>query len=163
MRFRDSAAADLEIVATWVRTQRECELWAGPRVKFPLDVGVLRDQFDLEKAVSVSGLDERGLAAFGQLLAKSPQRLHLARVIVRPDARGCGAGRSLLGELLLRAAVAPQARVSLYVNRTNEAAIALYESLGFRHAARPVEDPPSATSWYMEREAPRSSVRAERE
>jgi ribosomal protein S18 acetylase RimI-like enzyme len=161
MRFRDSTAADLEIVATWVHDQRECELWAGPHLRFPLDIGALRDQFCLEKAESVSGLDAHGLVAFGQLLAKSPQRLHLARVIVRPDARGGGVGRSLLAELLLRAAVVPQARVSLYVNRANEAAIALYESLGFRSAARPAEDPPSATSRYMERQAPRSSARTE--
>jgi GrpB-like predicted nucleotidyltransferase (UPF0157 family) len=71
------------------------------------------------------------------------------RVIVKPSARREGLGRALVCELLRRAE-GRYARVSLNVNRGNPAAIALYESLGFRRADRPTGDLPSPGSWYME-------------
>lgn len=153
MRFRASTPADLRVVSSWVRTQRECDLWAGPGLDFPLDTNALPQLLGLGRTESVSLLDGHGLVAFGQLIAKSSERAHVARVIVRPDSRGRGMGRALLDELVHRAALQRVARVSLYVNRTNDAAIGLYQSLGFRLAERPADDPPSRTSWYMEREA----------
>ena len=105
----------------------------------------------METAESVSMLDAQGLVAFGQLIDKTPQRAHVARLIVRPDARGRGCGRAMLGELLRRAERHGYACVSLYVNRANDVAMALYESLGFRLAEAPAQDAPSSQSWYMER------------
>jgi GrpB-like predicted nucleotidyltransferase (UPF0157 family)/ribosomal protein S18 acetylase RimI-like enzyme len=149
MLFRRGTSADLEAVASWVRTRRECELWAGARFDFPRDLGALASQLGIDTADSVCVLDERELTAFGQLFPKSPERVHLMRVIVKPSARRRGFGRALVCELLRRAE-GRYARVSLNVNRGNPAAIALYESLGFRRADRPTGDLPSPGSWYME-------------
>jgi GrpB-like predicted nucleotidyltransferase (UPF0157 family)/ribosomal protein S18 acetylase RimI-like enzyme len=149
MSFRRGTSADLEAVASWVRTRRECELWAGSRIDFPLDLGALPAQLRMDTAESVCVLDGQELVAFGQLFPKSPERVHLTRVIVKPSARRGGFGRALVCELLRRAE-GRYARVSLSVNRGNPATITLYESLGFRRAARPVDDPPSPGSWYME-------------
>jgi GrpB-like predicted nucleotidyltransferase (UPF0157 family) len=102
----------------------------------------------MDTAESVCVLDGQELVAFGQLVPKSPDRVHLARVIVKPSARRRGFGRALVCELLRRAE-SRYARVSLNVNRGNPAAIALYESLGFHRAERPALDPPSPGSWYM--------------
>jgi GrpB-like predicted nucleotidyltransferase (UPF0157 family)/ribosomal protein S18 acetylase RimI-like enzyme len=149
MSFRPSTSADLDAVVSWVRNRRECELWAGSRFEFPLDLGALPAQLRMDTAESVCVLDGQELVAFGQLFPKSPERVHLTRVIVKPSARREGFGRALVRELLRRAE-SRYARVSLNVNRGNPAAIALYESLGFRRADRPVDDPPSPGSWYME-------------
>ena len=149
MSFRGGTSADLEAVVSWVRNRRECELWAGSRFEFPLDLGALPAQLRMDTAESVCVLDGQELVAFGQLFPKSPERVHLTRVIVKPSARRGGFGRALVCELLRRAE-SRYARVSLNVNRSNPAAIALYESLGFRRSDRPVDDPPSPGSWYME-------------
>jgi len=154
MLFRPGTSADIEAVGSWVRTPRECELWAGPRLGFPLDLGALSAQLGIGTMESVCVADGRELVAFGQLLPKSPERVHLMRVIVRPSARRGGFGRALVGELLRRAE-GRYARVSLNVNRGNPAAIALYESLGFRRAERPADDLPCPGSWYMELELDR--------
>jgi GrpB-like predicted nucleotidyltransferase (UPF0157 family)/ribosomal protein S18 acetylase RimI-like enzyme len=149
MSFRGGTSADLEAVVSWVRNRRECELWAGSRFEFPLDLGALPAQLRMDTAESVCVLDGQELMAFGQLFPKSPERVHLTRVIVKPSARRRGFGRALVCELLRRAE-GRYALASLSVNRGNPAAIALYESLGFRRADRPVDDPPSPGSWYME-------------
>jgi GrpB-like predicted nucleotidyltransferase (UPF0157 family)/ribosomal protein S18 acetylase RimI-like enzyme len=149
MSFRRGTSADLEAVASWVRTRRECELWAGSRFEFPLDLGALPAQLGMDTADSVCVLDGPELVAFGQLFPRSPARVHLTRVIVKPSARRGGFGRALVRELLRRAE-SRCAWVSLNVNRGNPAAIALYEGLGFRRADRPADDPPSPGTWYME-------------
>ena len=149
MSFRGGTSADLEAVVSWVRTRRECELWAGSRFEFPLDFGALPARLGMDTAESLCVLDGQELVAFGQLFSKSPERVHLTRVIVRPSARRRGFGRALVCELLRRAE-GRYALASLNVNRSNAAAIALYENLGFRHADRPVDDPPSPGSRYME-------------
>ena len=150
MSFREATTADLSLVASWVRTRRECDLWAGSRFGFPFDPGTLPDLMRLDTAQSVCLLDGREVVAFGQLLAKDRERVHLMRVIVKPAARGKGFGRSLLGELLRRAREGGYACVSLKVDRDNPAAVALYESLGFRRAERPAAESLSPESWYME-------------
>jgi ribosomal protein S18 acetylase RimI-like enzyme len=53
-------------------------------------------------------------------------------VFVRDDARGAGLGRALMDVVLERARARGCRRVELDVNDGNPAALALYESLGFR-------------------------------
>jgi ribosomal-protein-alanine N-acetyltransferase len=58
---------------------------------------------------------------------------HIMNVAVDPDERRTGVATALLGELLERVGD-PQARFTLEVRESNIAAIALYESFGFRTA-----------------------------
>jgi ribosomal protein S18 acetylase RimI-like enzyme len=143
---------DLAVVATWVGSQRECELWAGPRVPFPLQPSALAAQIEMADALNVALDDEQGLAAFGQALPRGPGRAHLARVIVRPGVRGRGFGRALVEALLARAEAAGLTLVTLNVFSDNAAATGLYSGLGFRRAERPPEDPPSSGMWFMQRD-----------
>jgi hypothetical protein len=43
-RSRSAAPADLEVVALWIASQRECAPWAGPAVPFPLELSALPEQ-----------------------------------------------------------------------------------------------------------------------
>lgn len=56
----------------------------------------------------------------------------IKRVYVAPAARGLGAGRALVSELVVRAEARGQARVLLDTLKTLESARALYHALGFR-------------------------------
>ena len=106
MRSREATPGDLEVVTSWIGSQRECALWAGPNVRFPLHTAALPAQIGMADAINVALDDARGLVAFGQVLYRAPGRAHLARVIVRPDARTHGVGRSLVEVLLGRAEAA---------------------------------------------------------
>ena len=151
VRSRSALPEDLAVVASWVGSRRECELWAGPRVPYPLQPSELAAQIEMADAINVALDDELGLAAFGQAIPRGSGRAHLARIIVRPDARRRGLGRTLVEALLARAEAADLPLVTLYVYSDNAAATQLYADLGFRRSERPPEDPPSSGSWFMQR------------
>jgi [ribosomal protein S18]-alanine N-acetyltransferase len=150
-QLRAATLDDVRAVASWVRSARECELWAGPRLPFPLDVAQLPARIDFSDARSYALWSAGRLVGFGQIVPKSMRRAHLARIIVAPDARRLGHGERLIRLLVAQSHAQSLHRVSLNVERGNEPAIALYTKLGFREAHRPADEPDAHGSRYMER------------
>ncbi len=149
--LRGATLSDLTEVASWIATARDCELWAGWRVSFPIDTASLPEAVGFA-ATNAFALTEGGrLVAFGQLVRKGPARGHLARLIVNPLLRGKGHGEALVRELLEKARDESFERVSLNVDRSNLPAVSLYVKLGFRESPRPPDEPESHGSSYMER------------
>ena len=134
---RDATLRDLEAVASWVGTADECRLWAGPVVSFPVEPGVLALEIGFADAQNLALADEAGTAGFGQLVWRSGARAHVARVIVRPDARGLGLGRVLVRALLDRARSRGARLATLNVYAENAAARRLYEEAGFSVTDQP--------------------------
>ncbi len=149
-RFRSATAVDLESVAAWIQGKRECELWAGWRVAFPIDLQALPANIGFAESNAFSLTIDEELIAFGQLIAKASRRGHLARLIVNPLCRGKGYGETLIRALLDEARRASFERVSLNVDVGNVAAVSLYRKLGFVDSTRPPEEPEAAASRYME-------------
>lgn len=137
---RAATKADLGVVAAWIHSDDECRLWAGPAVSFPFRPGTLASEIGFDEAENLAIDDETGPAAFGQVVLMPGGRAHLARVIVRPDARGRGLGRLLLGALIARARSLDARVVSLNVYRENETARRVYEAAGFAPAPWPDRD-----------------------
>lgn len=71
------------------------------------------------------------------LLALAPGELELAKMTVAESARGLGIGRKLLGFAISVARQMGARRLYLESNTKAEAAIHLYQQLGFRHVAAP--------------------------
>jgi [ribosomal protein S18]-alanine N-acetyltransferase len=151
MIARPATLADLEVVASWITSARDCELWAGWSVRFPIDGEAFPAAIQFNDAHAVSLMDSDELVAFGQLVVKESQRGHLARLIVSPARRGKGFGEALVHALLDRARAEGCRRLSLNVNRSNIPAMKLYARLGFQDAVRPTDEPASPGSRYMER------------
>jgi [ribosomal protein S18]-alanine N-acetyltransferase len=149
--LRPATIPDLELVSTWVRTPRECELWAGARVHFPLTLASLSAAIDFVHQGGLVLLDGDATVAFGQIVSKARRRAHLARLIVAPEHRGRGFGKALVGELLEQARTNRYQLASLNVDPANAVAIALYGKLGFVDAERPADEPDPFGSRYMER------------
>jgi [ribosomal protein S18]-alanine N-acetyltransferase len=149
--LRQATPADLEVVASWITSARECELWAGQRLRFPIDLEQLPRTIELSKTNAFSLVDDVRVVGFGQLLAKDRGRGHLARIIVSPSARGRGLGARIVESLLDRARADSYHQVSLYVDRGNLRATTLYARFGFREAPSPDDRPRSASSMYMVR------------
>jgi [ribosomal protein S18]-alanine N-acetyltransferase len=146
---RDAALEDLEIVARWIGTAEECRLWAGPAVSFPIEPRNLAVEIGFGDADDVLLADGAGTAGFGQLVWRADGRAHLARVIVRPDARGRGLGRVLVRALVERAAARGARRATLNVYPQNEAALRLYEAAGFTASHRQGEPACPHGALYM--------------
>jgi [ribosomal protein S18]-alanine N-acetyltransferase len=151
LTVRDATLEDLEKVAHWVGTADECRLWAGPAVSFPIEPRNFAVEIGFGDADAVALADGAGTAGFGQLVWRADGRAHLARIIVRPDARGRGLGRVLVSALVERAASRGARRATLNVYPQNEAAVRLYEAAGFtaRHRQGEPACPHGALSMSM--------------
>lgn len=152
--LRSASLLDLELVASWIITARDCELWAGWRVSFPIDPCSLPLAIEFAETNAFSLVHRDELVAFGQLVRKNAGRGHLARLIVNPSVRGRGHGRRLVRALLERARLEPFERASLNVDASNLPAVSLYLKLGFRDATRPPDEPESVGTRYMETALP---------
>jgi ribosomal-protein-alanine N-acetyltransferase len=148
--LRSATLFDLEQVASWIATARDCALWAGWRVSFPIDQSSLPLAIGFSETNAFSLIDGDQLVAFGQLVKKNANRGHLARLIVNPSVRGSGQGKKLVGALLERARLESFERASLNVDASNLPAVSIYLKLGFRDATRPPDEPESAGTRYME-------------
>lgn len=84
--------------------------------------------------------DAAGCGAFHKL---TPDTCEMKRVYVRPQFRGHGIGRQLATDLLSRARKAGYAQMFLETVTFMDAAITLYESLGFRRCDPYYEIPAS--------------------
>jgi ribosomal protein S18 acetylase RimI-like enzyme len=148
--LRSATLSDLEDVISWIPTARDCELWAGRRVTFPIDRTLLPAAIDLTDGNAFSLIDGQEFVAFGQLVRKSQDRGHLARLVVKPGLRGKGHGEMLVRALLDRARIESFESVSLNVDSSNLPAVSLYLKMGFVDATRPPDEPASARARYME-------------
>jgi hypothetical protein len=65
MQLRSATLSELKGVASWNTSVRDCELWAGWRVKFPIDLETLPTAIDFRDMNAFSLLDTDRLVAFG--------------------------------------------------------------------------------------------------
>jgi RimJ/RimL family protein N-acetyltransferase len=124
-----------ELVATWVRSQREA-YWLAPKTPPPLDGDRIR-QWRVPGHEPLQFIESAGtrLVGYGELNVLNANGRHfwLGHLIVDPDARGQGIGLELTQLLLARAFVCRGAQhVSLVVFPDNQPAIACYRAAGLR-------------------------------
>ena len=151
MHFRPAKIEDLSVIISWIPDAAECRRWAGPAVRFPLTPASLSQDIIFSPDNSYGLKEKRNLVGFGQLIHKSEQRLHAARIIVAPPLRSRGFGRKLCRSLINRAAELEYPRISLNVYKDNSTAIQLYRSLGFQALERPKKETLSDVICYMEK------------
>ena len=137
VRFRDAVPADSAAIAEleilcfscpWSREALEQELAQNPLARY-----------------CVAEADGR-IVAYGGLWIVVDQG-HIINVAVHPAYRRQGVGKALIAEMLRRTGPEGVTAYTLEVRRSNEAALALYDSFGFRPAGirknyyeNPVED-----------------------
>jgi ribosomal protein S18 acetylase RimI-like enzyme len=67
-----------------------------------------------------------------QITTGHGQRAHLARLAVRPEAQGQGAGRALLSDLFTKVTRDGIIRLSVNTQSDNATSLSLYKKMGFR-------------------------------
>ena len=131
--LRPATPADAAIALSWTPEVEALRRWAGPSTRWPATPESLWADITSADATTFaldpSGL---GLVGFGQVRFREQHFGHLARIIVSPNHRGLGLGRTLCTALMREAVrLYPIRAFSLYVFPDNPTAIALYHSLGF--------------------------------
>ena len=135
MNLRKAKKADLKTVISWIPDEVLCKRWAGPKVRFPLNIENLSEDIAFADNNAYCLKSRQSMVAFGQLLVKENGYLHLARIIVDPSKRARGYGRLLCEELVKMAGRKGYHKLSLNVYWDNSIALKLYESLGFQENA----------------------------
>ncbi len=130
-------AGNLEIYLTAMREEHVDEVYCIEKLSFPTPWPRISFLHELQNnlAYYVVALAEKkvvGYAGMWLILEEA----HVTNLAVHPDYRRLGVGRLLLGELILRAALLGAARMTLEVRASNQVAIGLYTSLGFRQEGR---------------------------
>ena len=112
----------------------------------PQILGIERDSFpspwsagmfilEMNRAGSVClAAEGSGLLVGYVVCSKLDEDWHLMNIAVEPSGRRVGVGEQLMVELL--STLGPDARITLEVRPSNDAAIALYEKFGFLAAGR---------------------------
>lgn len=133
--LRTPTTNDYLILASWLPYAAACQRWAGPRLPFPFAAEDLPTLLAWPEGgeSSYALVDSSGrLCGFGQHWVFQAGSVHLGRIIVAPNTRGCGYGRELCQHLISAALNATSAAaVTLRVYRDNQVAVKLYLSLGF--------------------------------
>jgi ribosomal-protein-alanine N-acetyltransferase len=121
---------NLEEVASWIDTRQDCRIWGGPSVSYPIELEALIEEIGFRDNNSFVYKVKERVLAFGQVIKKDDDLNHLARIITSPKCRENGYGFELCNALISIATDSGD-MITLNVYRTNQAAVALYESLGF--------------------------------
>lgn len=132
---RSFQTRDAHEIADWVESREQLR-WVAPSTDVPLTPAkvVAWKKSGGEAFVLVTG-DQPEPIAYGELnpMRNAPHDLWLGHLIVRPDRRGQGVGRTLLTRLLELAFGRYAAkRVMLVVFPDNVAAIECYRRVGFQ-------------------------------
>lgn len=150
--LRRSTVDDIEPLMSWFPGQKEIEIWGGPEFRFPFTrASFLQDmQWSRLDAFSLQGPGEE-FAAFGQLYERQG-RTHLARLVVRPELRGLGVGKRLIGLLIIEARERyGSTEFSLFVFRGNKPAYECYKSMGFELSEYPRNMPHGDVCYFLVR------------
>ena len=111
----------------------------------PSALKLLKERFELPDAWFAVSTEDLRMAAIGHGMPGReddgkgdviPGLMHLSMIAVEPDFWGRGHGRAMTEFAIERAKKFGFERVQLWTQISNERAIGLYESLGFRPAGR---------------------------
>lgn len=126
-------AQDAPLLRTWVTTRAELITWAGPSFAWPLDDAQLA-AYAAEPGRHIWTAVSPGNHRVGHV---SVCGTRLGRVLIAPEARSKGLGRTLVSQavdLCFGTLALPE--ISLGVWAHNTAALRIYEKLGFHTVDR---------------------------
>ena len=137
MRLRAATSADIDAIMDWFPDESSVRNWASPNFHYPFDRASFHRDCKWRDMASYC-LDSHGvLKGFGQFYDRYG-RANLARLVIDPEARGCGLGQSLINALIDESrSVLGLSEAGLFVYRSNEPAYHCYRAAGFSVAPMP--------------------------
>jgi ribosomal protein S18 acetylase RimI-like enzyme len=147
--------ADIDALMNWFTSADAVTTWGGPKFRHPFTPQSFRRDCHWPDMASFSlWSPDREFTAFGQLYERNGH-INLARLVVKPQRRGQGIGRTLIRELMnVGRELLPLDSYSLFVYRNNEAALRCYQSLGFEIQDYPPDQELADVCYFMTRPVP---------
>ena len=139
-------------LCSWFKTPEQIVFWSGYKFGFPENVSQFRAQLKLDQIPAYALISdiENQLLGFGQMMFDN-DRCHFVRIAVNPGLRGQGYGKKLLACLIAQGQRKFNPKFfSLFVNKSNQVAVNLYQTMGFKPAQCPGLLP-NKESWYLEK------------
>lgn len=133
---------------SWFKDETSLRQWGGPHMRFPIRSRRFKKDIRWPELASflmipqtANEQDHFHYTGFGQVYQRL-NRHHLGRLVIHPEHRGQGLGKTLI-ELLLEQAQRemPLSQSSLFVYRHNTGAVKCYSDMGFIEADYPAEAP----------------------
>ncbi len=153
LELRPFAPDDDAQLISWFADAAQLRRFAGPSLHWPLSseqLQTVRTTPRLSAFSAVSSADGARVCGHIEVVMMGrASRARLARVVLAPDCRGQGLGRSLVELGMEEARLRGVREVELFVFVDNRPARRVYESLGFRQRG---SDPHDPTSLAMVRE-----------
>lgn len=150
--LEESTVADVDELMSWFPAAADVMVWGGPAFRYPFTRETFFADVHWGRMSSFSLYEPPGaLVAFGQVYERIG-RINLARLVVRPDMRGCGVGKRLV-EMLMTASrnLFSCGEYSLFVLRENTPACDCYKSMGFVVRDYPDGVPYADVCYYLTR------------
>jgi len=132
MKLMAVTTQQLKHLMSWFDNQQQIIDWAGPDFRYPFDQASFTQDLMLDTQPSFALIaDDSSMVAFGQYYQRLG-KCHLARLVVKPSARGQGIVAQLL-TLLCTKGLKELALTdcSLFVMAHNNKAINVYLAAGF--------------------------------
>ena len=147
-----ATAADIDALMNWFPGEDDVVVWGGPAFRFPYSRETFLADIHWGKMASFCLFDTAGeFVGFGQVF-KLRGRVHLARLVVHPDARGEGIGKRLVKALMEAGSMLYSGKeYSLFVLRDNTPAYECYRSLGFEVDDYPDDMPYADICYFLTR------------
>ena len=120
-------------LSKWFRNPKDLNL-AAPKIRFPFKFTQWKSYY-LEISSTKSFVLEDNGWIIGHISLRyktENNRAHIFHLIISPESRGSGLGKLLIDHAESEARQMRCAEITLYVIRTNQAAINLYENLGYK-------------------------------
>lgn len=137
IELRPASIDDMLALRQHFRSITEVQRWGGEGFQLPLTNTRFMAQLQTADTDSFVLLQHRETIGFGQLCDRFGKH-HLARLLVLPDVRGQGYGKHLIMALLRHGQkINPRLDFSLFVYKTNQVALSLYQQLGFVESDQP--------------------------
>ncbi|MDP5205978.1 N-acetyltransferase [Alishewanella sp. SMS9] len=138
MQLIPATSTHLPELMSWFNSEAELISWAGPGFRFPFNAESFAQVLKLESLSScLLQADDGQILGFGQYSLQHGHA-HLSRLVIHPRFRGYGFIQILLGKLQRQASLTLNtASASLFVFRSNAAAIRAYQQAGFVEQLHP--------------------------
>ncbi len=137
MQLRAAESADIDALMAWFPDEASIRNWGGPFFDYPFDRVPFHRDCKWQELPSFCLVSHGTLQGFGQVYERYG-RVNLARLVVRPEARGCGLGQQLVNALIdASRSTLSLDQAGLFVYRANEPAYCCYRAAGFEVAPMP--------------------------
>ncbi len=137
IELRPASIDEMLALRQHFRSISEVQRWGGEGFQLPLTKTRFMAQLQTADTDSFILQQHQKTIAFGQLCDRFGKH-HLARLLVLPRVRGQGYGKHLIMALLRHGQkINPRLDFSLFVYKTNQVALSLYQQLGFVESDQP--------------------------